>query len=296
MDKDKFIKIRLSTAILCFVILVLIIAMIFMYIYYNNQSNVDSNTIESAKIESQNETTNPQTNNIINQTINNKTVNTNSELVQKAYNTIPAIDRMPDDYKNAYQTNKVTIDNMETKYILACAFNKLSLSDKDKNYIYDNDKGWYTFDAELLQQKVKEMYNQNVENNDFNYCNDSGTCTYKDGKYTHSYGGDVISGFISIRKIEKAYIVNDELIIEDRYIGLKYNYDENYENKQCDLITYTNSGEISKKINYNISEKTNEQITSEIINLYSDNMTNYKHTFKKNSNGSYYWYSTEPIK
>ena len=33
----------------------------------------------------------------------------------------------------------------------------------------------------------------------------------------------------------------------------------------------------------------------EIANKYENKMISYRHTFKKNAEGSYYWYSTEPL-
>lgn len=55
--------------------------------------------------------------------------------------------------------------------------------------------------------------------------------------------------------------------------------------------TFYNSSDFSDEIT-ELREKDINVISDE---NYSDKVLKYKHTFKQNSDGSYYWYSTEPI-
>ena len=50
-----------------------------------------------------------------------------------------------------------------------------------------------------------------------------------------------------------------------------------------------------KEINLLLSKLKNEELEKELLKQYEKYMQTYKHTFKKNDNGEYYWYSTEPI-
>lgn len=289
MSGKEPIKVKLSTVILSFIIFALIIFIAFIYFYFTNVEETKQNN-ESNKIVDTNSQLSETENTTI-ETSKIETLNTSSELVKKVYDYIPVINVMKYEPYNAYQTGKVTINDLDTEYILGCAFTKLSLSDKDKDYIYPGDDGWYRFDANLLQQKVKEMYNQNVENKSFEYSGGAQGCSYSEGKYTHSSGGYVSQNLISIREIEKSYMDGEKLIIEDKYIALKSD-DINQTNE---LFSSSNSTKGIKKIDIDLIEKTHEMISKEIKENYADEMTRYRHTFKKNVDGLYYWYSTEPI-
>lgn len=57
-------------------------------------------------------------------------------------------------------------------------------------------------------------------------------------------------------------------------------------------VLYTNSDMTTKLTEDNVDWfESNDNILSK----YENRMKRYKHTFKKNTNGTYYWYSTEPI-
>ena len=296
MNENKTINIRLSTAILCLIIFALIVGMIFMYTYFKNKENTKeslaTNTSENSIAQDK------ETNVAMPET---KDLDTNSEQVKKLYDYIPVIDAMTYTPYNAYQTSKVTINNIDPSYILGCAFTKLKLTDKDKlprKDEYGNtievDDGWFSFKADILQEKVKELYGQNVENMEFAYSGDAQGCTYSNGMYAHSSGGYVSQNLISIRKIEKAYTDGDDLIIEDKYIALKNDFEDGKQSNE--LFASSNNSTGIEKIDFDVMEKTHEEISDEIISTYGDKMTEYKHTFKKNADGTYYWYSTEPVK
>jgi len=103
-------------------------------------------------------------------------------------------------------------------------------------------------------------------------------CSYKNNKY-YCYdieGGD--TGIESISKITRATKTNSEITIYDKYIAFvngKYY-------SSFDMLEHLATGDYVSSITV-------------YENSYSTAPT-YKHIFKKDSEGNYYWYSTEPYK
>lgn len=217
-NKKEPIKIKLSTAILIFIIFILIVTIIGIIFYYKIKYNTNAtqNKItennSQMEIEKNSNEENDKENNSDNEIQN---IDTNTELIQKLNSYIPAIDYKIE--KNAYQEKKVTLNELKNDFILRVAFTKLTLKDEDKKKIsdeYDLDTGWYAFDANILQNKVKELYgkNANVPNQDF----DDGAglaCNYKDGKYNVGSGGGTGEGLIQVSKMIEAYSQNNEIYI-----------------------------------------------------------------------------------
>lgn len=304
-EKKEPIKIRLSTAILLFIILILIIAIIGIVYYYQNKikQNNEINLTENKLAESD---VNMSYNGLLNKEINTeKTDNAsveiindldiNSDLVQKLYSYIPAIDYKIQ--KNVYQDKKITLKEMKNDFLLMCAFRKLSLKNEDKKQISDEyglETGWYSFDANILQNKVKELYgeNANIPNQSF----DDGAglaCNYHDGLYDVTTGGGSNEGLIPVSKLVEAYSQNNEIYIITKNATFVYTA----ESEKGSL--YTDSTLTSKIKDYK-DEKyiimDGNKIAEDIIKNDEEKMVNYKHTFKKDTNGNYYWVSTEPIK
>lgn len=176
------------------------------------------------------------------------------------------------------------------------AFKRLSLKEEDKKKISEGDElasDWYYFDANILQNKVKELYgeNANIPNQTFN--DGSGVmCSYGNGKYMLSVGGGSGEGLFPVSKIVEAYSQNDEIYIITKNATYIYNVD----NEKGSL--YTDST-LANKIKDYQDEKyitmNEDKIVEDIIKNDEKTMINYKHIFKKGSNGNYYWVSTEPI-
>ena len=213
----------------------------------------------------------------------------NSSMVKNLYEYIPAFNENRIRV-NAYQNKKITKNDLDNKYLLAYAFKNLELKDSEKTTTMQNGQpldGWYSFEASKLQDKAKEMYGTEIENEDFEIGYGAG-CTYKNQKYSYSSGGGSGEYMTNIKNIEKAYQENDLLFIEDKYIAIKENGDKaalykasnsNIELETIDLSNYTDEDTLSKYI----------------MKKHSNKMISFKHTFKKNSDGNYYWYSTEPL-
>lgn len=283
-NKKEPIKIRLSTVILIFIIFILIIAIVGIIMYYNTKKIDKGNIIEDTQIDYSG------TENKIEEKELSE-FNINDTRIKKMYECIPMIDSNKIS-KNAYQDLKVTKEDLTTEFLLECAYSKLDLSEEDKQPIdgMTIDSGWYTFDADLLQEKVKEMYGTKIKNVSFEIGYGK-SCSYQNSnnKYFYSVGGGSAEELINIRNIEKAYEEEDNIYIEDRYMVFE-GTDSKYK-----LYTSSDNKKLIDDIDSSILTKTNEDIITELKNKYNSSMRKYKHTFKKGSDGNYYWYSTEPI-
>lgn len=94
---------------------------------------------------------------------------------------------------------------------------------------------------------------------------------------------------MNIRKILNAYEENDIIYIEDQYLVLTEDDDDN---NTVMLLKFSND---TDSIISNIDQNILKQEPEEIMSKYSSKMQKYKHTFKKNADGNYYWYSTSPV-
>ena len=278
-EEKELIKVRLSTVILCFIIFVLVVAMAGMYLYYNKKDH--SNKIET-KVED-NINNNIGKKETIANNINENTVTTNntskteeldinSELVKKLYNYV--VKHSNYDETSVYQCKKVTNKTISEKLKMITVFNNITKDEADNVIkkdvgLYNASSEEYIYNKETIVKKAKEIFNIEIQHKEFDYEALGEGISYKDGLYEHYYfqgGGDV--GYESIYNVINAEKQGDELYIYDKYIH------------KDDI----NSGNI---LYYKDSEKKNTTT--------ADGYANYKHTFKKNSDGSYYWYSTEPV-
>jgi len=296
MEDKKVVKVRLSTVILCFIILLLIIGLVCMYVYFTHQdnTNVPTNTAQTNEVQTN------TTNNTNKETISQLDIN--SSKVTKLYNYIPIWEYDLPEMLNAYQDKSVTLKDIDEKYLLAYAFLQINFTDSNRlpyeidGRIEEPDNKWFGFNADILQEKVKELYGTTIKNQDFMDGIGAG-CTYNNGKYMHSQGGSWDNFKYGIRNIEKAYEINDTLYIEDKYITLvleyvPYSTYKLYTSSNCTNFIENLDNTIAKKLETMSVVNTN---FDELKAKYKDKMVSYKHTFKKNADGSYYWYSTEPI-
>lgn len=203
-----------------------------------------------------------------------------------------------DNEGNAYTYEKIVINNIKQYYTLGTALNYLyNECQQNKISCFYNEtmkmneyvilEGYEALKQEDALNMLKKMYNiSNITINDNN--NDyvaEAKCIgyyYKDDKYIAiPVCGDL--GKLS-------HIINYEIINNDLYIyevvasfdGLRPNLQDYYTNKEV-------------KLTYDINDANWE---NEVINYFENHLndfTQYKHTFKKNNKG-YYWYSTEVVK
>lgn len=307
MNEKKDITISLSTFFLIIAILIIGIMGVFIYNLNNEQKQANSKIEElNAEINNTQENVN-NINTAVNETesvneVNNSTekdtkLDINSEQIQLLYKYIPAMNTNKIEV-NAYQNKKVTKDSLSNKYLLGYAFSNLKLANSEKEKIdgMESDTEWYSFKASLLQNKAKQMYGTVIKNESFDIGYGE-ECNYANEKYTHSIGGTSAESLTNIRKIMTAYQENDTICIKDKYMVLIQKGEENTNilyksSEQTDVI---DSKVDVKQIMQQENESTIKQTSDNLVSKYQNNMKEYKHIFKKDANGNYYWYSTEPI-
>ena len=231
------------------------------------------------------------------QEIVKKELNTEDEIVQKAYKLIPIRDFYLNS-PNAYQKGRVAFNDLPNEIKLASIFKNIDFSKEQDSlspYIENGNEmwEWWYFDAKLMEKYAKKYYGEDAtfDHESFSLSWASG-CGYDEEmnryKYSKGGGGKVAT---SIREIEDSYIEGDS-----RYIIDKYLFVEAVEDNNGSILYYNvfkNSiGDILDEIDNN--DENYENIENEVRTKYKDEMTEYKHTFKLNDDGNYYWVCSEP--
>lgn len=228
--------------------------------------------------------------------------------VKEIYSTrVPVLDKNLDGV-NAYQNKKVDVNTLDGNILRGFAFWNIDFKEGDITPFVNEDgslmceeacsfdnlwgEGWFMFEPKLLQESAKELYGQEIENGSFDTGMGS-SATYENGKYHHSMGGGTSTGIIYHRNFLSYEEKDGVLTITDKVIKLIV------ESKEGDyeVQAYTDSTD-SKLIATKISEYDayDKEFDTFIEDNFKDDMTNYKHTFKQDTKGNWYWVSTEPIK
>jgi len=227
-----------------------------------------------------------------------KEISVNSEVVKNAYVIIPKVES-ENDYKMAYQSKKITFNDLPNKVKLVNIVEHVNF-ENEKIYpgLEDGGYDWFYFDEDVLVKKAKELYGEKaVINHEKFGPNCAIQYVYKDGRYLYSYGGQATM-VLPVSKMTKATTDNENLYIYDKFVFV---IEEWIEEPQQGIIgskynIYTNSEQNNKvaEIDMEPSEIIDD-VEKYVLEKYSDKMATYKHTFKKDENGNYYWYSTEPV-
>lgn len=215
------------------------------------------------------------------------------EIVKTLYDYIPqyGVNLI---IKNAYQSKKTTVDDIDNEVLLSFVFRRVenTISEDEVEIVEGNTfKGsWYKFSSSIIQNEAIKVFGKELPNQTFKVGAGS-TCKYEDdGRYFYTYGGGSGSGSNGYRKMIKAYKQGDYLYIEDKYI---------YYVGIGGVVGMPDAGyylyDTSDKANLIAKADTLEELGENIIEKYYDQMKTYKHTFAKAEDGSYYWVSTEPI-
>jgi len=175
--------------------------------------------------------------------------------------------------------NKFDIRNFEN-YLWSIA--KIDLYDVNIKYksLYGADKEVPLIDVETGMAYVYEYV---AEDNCF---------------YGHSYpGGGGYGGYTSLKKITNCEVSDDgnEVYIYDSYIVL---YGGPSAWKIYNNVEFENpiATDIVEVVDENGSSLFNGKTKEELLNQYLNSSSGkFKHTFKLDSAGNYYWYSSEPI-
>lgn len=290
MENKEPKTIRLTTVVLLLIILVLAVALVLMYIYYNSDTKME--TIAATN------TNNSMTLSVTNADENGKKeLDINDSMVQKLYEYIPDevdYDDSENRLKNAYQSKKVTIDDLDDELVLGHAFANIEIPVNERIAIDETTPvtAWYKAKPNRLQDMIKQMYNTEFENKGFVLKGTYGS--YEDGMYTFSFGGGGNQYESGVQNIEEAYEENDELYIIDSYLWYSSEHSEDGSNSEI-LKVYNpanNDYIIKREVISEIDLLEKEDIY--VKENYFSEAPKYKHTFKKNDAGEYYWYSSEP--
>lgn len=282
MKNKEPITMHLSTVILLFIILILLFALALMYMYYNKDSKNEAKT-NTNKTEVTNNTKPTEES-------NKKELSITSSTVKDVYNYIPVIngDIYNQTTPNAYQTKKITADDLDSRLLLAKAFDNL----ENNNMSTGQD-----LEAKKVTEQALKIYNKEIEPITFSF--GAMGLEYMDGTYGFSNGGYIQITVDNICNIEEAYEENDELYIIDGYImAITEDGDVQAGDETATLSIYNSSDSKKALVEETINREEKfdyEEWVDDIKEKYSSEFKKYKHTFKKNDNGEYYWYSSEPL-
>ena len=119
---------------------------------------------------------------------------------------------------------------------------------------------------------------------------------YIDGNYYwyHYFGGGLGNCTYGYSELEKATQTNDYIYLYDKYVFYtSYDSDVNNGKDKC-YKSSTMNNELLDIISSNHNgEYSNAEICKNILDNNKDRFNTYKHTFKKDVDGNYYWVSTE---
>lgn len=316
MDEKKSIKVSLGTVVCIFIIFILIIALIWMYVHYNYISDNNNTSNIEDTVNTNNIITNTESSN--NQAIA-KSLDIDSQEVKRLYKYILKFNYYHETL--VYQENKVTYNNIDNQLKLLTIFDNLdeNQAQKVKTDDYtcvvedDGNSYKYLYTKETVEAKAKEIFGKNatvVHENCSPY--DSYSRIYEDGIYTcfsYAGGGDV--PWSSSRNILlKAETDGNNIYLYDTYIHL-VSVDNiiNGVNHYGTFDIYATSDRkvsIAEKVDLekngvyegteNLSgDAYDSKYISNLLNIIDNKNKTFKHTFSKDSNGNYYWVSTEIV-
>lgn len=305
--------------IIILILIMLLIIGILGYYLYNNGIIFSSNE----NSEDNNQNTSEITNDI-NLKYNIEKEDKMDNNVRNLYNIINKVHLSLSNYKDYFYQGKYisyqSLENAEKNAITAYTlnpikrkFNKTFLANtKGSNWIDDIlsdsiDLDYInTFKYDEFTERYKIIFGKNNSVNFTSFEYGSESCGID--SVTNSFNCIVEEGgWLGDAHIYTKFIgadeENDEYIIYDKmaYCDLSLNYDNKYEcyNKFDYRSTEDYDNENKQDIlidNIEINTKDDElNMTSNYPKDFDDWAQIYKHTFKKNSDGTYYWYSTEPI-
>ena len=289
-NKKEPIKIRLSTVILIFIIFILIIAIVGILFYYNRKiinTNKDNeiqpsndiviNGTETEK-EKEKESSDSSTETKIEE------LDINSSEIQELYKYILKDNECIETI--AYQNQKVTTNNLEDKAKIMTIFENIGDTEADSIEKETRDGEvltHYYFKDSTIEKKAKQIFGDDVVIKHESLPNLlAKEIKHENGRYVKTYiqGG---GGFLwedSTEKLVKAEKKDDEIYLYDKYIHVVRDED-NY-----NLNKVYNASDRKKLLVSNVSMTSIDIDKIKNVNLF-------KHTFKKNTDGSYYWVSTE---
>ena len=204
-------------------------------------------------------------------------------------------------YFDAYSEEKVSIKDINDELLLRMAIYKTkdvsSTESFESNFSICGEEETCILDeyykGEAVRNKVYEMYNKNVDLKEFSV--GGGYAYYKNGYYAIGHGAGNYPP-TKLNKIINYEISNKDLVIVEQAIFI---YDMASKTDEIDITKATNydNEDILKTFFYNLCAENNncDSISKKYAEDNLNNSNKFKHTFKLNTNGTYYWYSTELV-
>lgn len=184
------------------------------------------------------------------------------------------------DTKDAYNGSKMTINDIDDGTL----YGNVYMNSEATNDRPNNIEEYGTIDRCVTKQSfdkvLKSFYNTSKDIDKFSYI--SGTVYKKDNYYCNVIGQGSLE-LKKISKLEKYNIDNNNLYIyetagfKEEKMGEELSFSI-YKNPKYDDVIGVESATVSD---------------SDLLNKYASSFGKYKHTFKKDSTGNYYWVSTE---
>ena len=239
-----------------------------------------------------------------------KELDINSDEVKKLYNYILKESSQVESL--AYQSKKVTVNDLENDTKLCTLLVNLKDSEADETKKVQGvvkELTQYTYNANTIKNKTKEIFGENI-NIQYKTVDDlvSGNdYTYENGKYIKSEiqqgGGNYPAQ--TLEYVLKAEQDGDIINIYDKFVYIYVDLGIGY--KTCIYKDSSRKSIILDNVSdkqlydeflmqtYSRDEQFNKNAIKKIEAASGKEAPTYKHTFKKNSDGNYYWYSTEPM-
>lgn len=240
-------------------------------------------------------------------TLNGKKLDTNSTQINELYSYLGSNDLEVCNGLSIYSEKEINYDNIDNNIRICNAYSLLDIDetsivkiDKTKKNNtcsinenikfatdnYEDDICTITkIESEKINEQYKKMYGKEIENYEQFQLNPTTICYYDEEGYyycglSESFTYTIGAEPQTYRTIKKATKKDDEIIIFDYFMKVINNecfttYDGDNKNNNCSNI---------------FNEDTN--VDYDFLKKYG---TLYKHTFKE-SNGSYYWVKSEPVK
>lgn len=299
MNEKEPIRIRLSTAILIFIILILIFALVVMYFHFTSSGNIANNNVQT------NESNSSSDNDSNVEEISKKvSLDIESDEVKQLYSYIMKINTNQEEL--VYRNTKVTEKDLNNQLKLITVFENIDESKASEvktttdAYGYKTEHTYYKKDT--IEDMAKKVFGEDVTiTHESCEAFFASARDYENGVYDcYDYeGGGGVPWESSTSKLLSAEKVGDEIYIYDKYVhivevdniinGLNYSgTNDIYEASDKKV-------KLAEKVDFGKNNLYGDDEISNIEKFLNKEVTTFKHTFKKNLDDTYYWYSTEPI-
>lgn len=235
-------------------------------------------------------------------------LDTTNEAVKELYKLIRGAS--PSETGSFHLSEKVTIEDFSFERIRKEVFANITIDEVIKSYS-ENNYTYHDISAEVFEAKARKLFGPDVQINHESFVGTlDQNVVYEDGIYknVHNIANDFIFELTMDSYLSEAELDGDTVYLYDKYVYREKNCDENGWPTGTENI-YSTDDKVNLirdnvEIDYSVLWGGNaiwgddkEQITLDAMNdtYLNGQMLTFKHTFKKADDGSYYWYSSEPI-